>query len=84
MFTVIRSESDLYSVYITDDQKNFRKYIGVCDERNEKIDFRCNGTYIISTKTSSEGLDTYWIAPKIVEQKKFNLKELKDSHQFDL
>ncbi|MDB5133207.1 MAG: hypothetical protein JWR02_2956 [Mucilaginibacter sp.] len=85
MYTIFKGgayETDMQAVYITD-LKNFRKYIGISSEGAEEIDVKCNGDNITVTKTSSEGVNTYWTSPKIIEKSKFSLKELKRKQVFE-
>ncbi len=75
-------ETDVGAVYLTD-LKTFRKYIGTYDAGDEQIDIKCNGDNIITTKTSNEGLNLQWTSPKVIERKKFSLKDLKKQQAFE-
>lgn len=72
----------LNSMYLID-SLNFKKYLGVYDERFEHIDVACKGDSIIVTKTSTEFISTQWSNPKLLERKFYSLSKLKKSHDFD-
>ncbi len=85
MYTIFKGgvrETDTQAVYITD-LKNFRKHIGIYSDGDEEIDVKCNGDNIIVTKTRSEGLNTYWTPPKVIEKNTFSLKELMRQQVFE-
>lgn len=68
--------SDVDAHYLTD-SINFRMYLGVADEEDERISVKCKGDRIDYKKIiiASSGLE--WNRPKIIEQKRYSIKDLK-------
>jgi hypothetical protein len=72
----------LNSAYLTD-SLNFRIFLGVYDEGNERFEVKCLGDSIVIEKTSTEGIDLRWNDPLLQDKKIYSLKDLKKSKRFE-
>ena len=66
---------DVDSYYLTD-SVNFKIYLGVADEENDRFFVKCTGDHIDVEKIVNANL-AEWRQPKITEQKTYNLKDLR-------